>query len=387
MSMPFRFNDCVALWLVPLSAVGQHVGVWFKFVSSIQNRQPVTLGFELRQDGNRTGPPGQRGWAYLNDLTQQSIYGTCNEVGSELHILTPLPRRNQVVVQVKPTHLDLLLSNRINCAHRQLVVVPPQELQKHHTLFWGLFVTDGLHCYSSGTSMSSLPAMVFAAIVVVKDAQSFRFVDVAFDPATRCMHQDDRSRRQQYSRNIAVTGDLLAQPVLHNEKPDEFRFYVTRQETPQQDVPFCPIPVPFNPLPPPLVLQPRPSLPSLPPSLPLFPPPSSPLFLPPSPPLFLPPSPTLFPPPSPTLFPLPSPPLFPPSFPLPSSPPSPALSHQPESVGTVTHREELARIVAQLSQLEGLGPSVLTQLSNLEWDLTHSEMWSSCVELSELEKS
>ncbi|KAG2104975.1 hypothetical protein BD769DRAFT_1676151 [Suillus cothurnatus] len=111
-----------------------------------------------------------------------------------------------------------------------------------------------------------------------------------------------------------MTGDLLAQPVLHNEKPDEFRFYVTQQKTPQQDVPFCPIPVPFNPLPPPLVLQPCPSLPSLPPSLPLFPPPSPPLFLPPSP----------------TLFPLPSPPLFLPSFPLPSSPPSPAVSHQPE---------------------------------------------------------
>jgi len=60
-----------------------------------------------------------------------------------VHILTPLPRCNQVVVQVKSTHLDLLLSNHINCAHQQLVVVPPQELQKHHTLFWGLFVTDG----------------------------------------------------------------------------------------------------------------------------------------------------------------------------------------------------------------------------------------------------
>jgi hypothetical protein len=87
------------------------------------------------------------------------------------------------------------------------------------------------------------------------------------------------------------------------------------------------------------------------------------------------------------LFLLPSPPLFPPSFLLPSSPPSPALSHQPESVGTVTHCEELAYIVAQLSQLEGLGPSILIQLSNLEWDLTHFKMWSSYVELSELEKA
>ncbi|KAG1808523.1 hypothetical protein EV424DRAFT_1543411 [Suillus variegatus] len=168
-------------------------------------------------------------------------------------------------------------------------------------------------------------------------------VQVVFDPTTSLMDQYDRGRRQQYSRNIAVTGVLQVQPGCHSE-PDQFRFYRNPQQgIPEPVVPPCPPRVSFKPILRPRTRRPRPSLT---PSLPQIPPP---------------------PPPSP-----------PPSL----------QPHQPASVETATRREEeLAYIVAQLSQLEGLGPSVLAQLSDLKWDLTHSGMWSDCVELSELEKS
>ncbi|KAG2737785.1 hypothetical protein P692DRAFT_20883233, partial [Suillus brevipes Sb2] len=199
-------------------------------------------------------------------------------------------------------------------------------------------------------------------------------------------------------RNFAVTGNLQVQPEHEPYvEPDEFRFYVNSQdllEFPEPQAPYSPLPASFTPPPP--ALQPRPSSTSVTPSIPLFSPPSPSLFPPSLPPLFSPPTPPLFPPslpqsfspPSPLLLPPSPPPLFLPSSPPPSPPPSPALSHQPASVETVArHDEELANLVAQLSRIEGLGPSVLTQLSNLEWDLTHSEMWRSCVDLSELEKN
>ncbi|KAG1763583.1 hypothetical protein EDD22DRAFT_952189, partial [Suillus occidentalis] len=229
---------------------------------------------------------------------------------------------------------------------------------------------------------SALAAARVATIVVDEDAQinELEFIAVGFDPGTRCMNQVHHGRRQQFSRNVAVTGNLQ---VLHAPyvEPDEFRFYVNSQallEFPEPQAPYCPLPASFTPPPP--ALQPRPSSTAVMPSIPLFSPPSPSLFPPSLPQSFSPPSPLLLPP-SP-------PPLFLPSSPPPSPPPSPALSHQPASVETVArHDEELANLVAQLSRIEGLGPSVLTQLANLEWDLTHSEMWRSCVDLSELEKS
>ncbi|KAG1855134.1 hypothetical protein C8R48DRAFT_776534 [Suillus tomentosus] len=167
------------------------------------------------------------------------------------------------------------------------------------------------------------------------------FVNIAFDPATRLMSQDNRNRRQQYLRSIAAQGSVP------RDRSDRHRFY---NPTPPPPPPPTLPPLPPPPPPPPPTLPP---LPPPPPSLPPSPLPSPLPFLPPSPlpfPLpFFPPSPLPFFPPSPL-------PFFPPSS-LPSlpsfSPSLPQLSPQPK---TVADGEELAWVVAQLTR--DLEPSI-----------------------------
>ncbi|KAG1778629.1 hypothetical protein EV702DRAFT_1044490 [Suillus placidus] len=76
------------------------------------------------------------------------------------------------------------------------------------------------------TFPSAFPITISTAIsptipAAIPKHGNFRFIDIDFDPATRCMRQDDHGHRQQYSRNVAVIGDRLAQPVPHSNDPDK----------------------------------------------------------------------------------------------------------------------------------------------------------------------
>jgi hypothetical protein len=74
-----------------------------------------------------------------------------------------------------------------------------------------------------------------------------RFISIAFDPGTRTMVQDDRSRRQQYRRNIDVQG------AIPSGRSDTFRFYLPAPQPPSPSPPPAPAraPTPTPPTPPP----------------------------------------------------------------------------------------------------------------------------------------
>ncbi|KAG1759737.1 hypothetical protein EDD22DRAFT_849042 [Suillus occidentalis] len=173
--------------------------------------------------------------------------------------------------------------------------------------------------------------------------QKLRFIDVSFDPATSVMSQRERGHRQQFRRNIASASD-------GSRTDSQMHFYVLPGPDTAQ---FAPTSTQTVSSPGPLVTP----LPLPPPSPP--PPPPSPL-----------PSPLLFTQPSPPFFPQLSPPLSPMSFNQPSPPSSPLpapLLQMPSD--TTSPPDSLASIVAQLS--------------DLQWDLDHPEMWNACIDFAE----
>jgi hypothetical protein len=168
------------------------------------------------------------------------------------------------------------------------------------------------------------------------------------------MNRQECGRRKKFRRSIAVDGATVNSQMWHFVPPGS----ESAESTPSSFRPFLP---PATPSPPPPPLPP-PTQPSPQPSPPSFEQPNTPSLRELSPPSFREMSPLSFQPMSPLLSPPPSP--------LPSPQLQPETPHQPSTIESPP--DSLASIVARLE--------------DLQWDLTHPEMWSDCIVFSEVDE-